>query len=181
MIYTELGQSSECDGEPVTGPHHCSFFEWRMPDTSSTEATLDHFEIYNKDGEDSTLIASVNDTTFIIGEGYANDLYVVAVYSSPEGYSNSSNVVTSEGIPLEIRDIDINLKPLVYYNSLEQSLLINSSEEVASVSIYDIKGRLVIEQIHPSSILSLESFTNGVYIVILRLNNNTEIKEKIIK
>jgi hypothetical protein len=124
LNYIEVDQWGVCDEQSVYGPSYCSYFTWNYPDTASTEAILEHFEIYDILMGDTILVHSLSDTNFTTTTPYEGYLYVVAEYSNPVGESAPSNIVYIPGIPIGIKKTvlipEIDLK----YNTENDILII---------------------------------------------------------
>ncbi|TXE15871.1 T9SS type A sorting domain-containing protein [Psychroserpens burtonensis] len=85
--------------------------------------------------------------------------------------------IDSDTITLTVPDITSNLALSLYPNPCHT--LLNLSESVDEIIIYDVSGRKIIEQ-HFVEELSLESLNKGLYIAHIKVNNSRLVR-KIIK
>ena len=177
--YILLGNSALCNGQMVTGPAYCSTFNWSPPDTSSTPATLDHYNIYHNDFSSTNLVASVTDTFYITVNGYIGYLWVTAVYTNPAGESDSSNVILNEDLP-----IGYNEKPAMadvfQVNVFQDRLSITSEKTILYLNIADLNGKIIITKESGFNETSLRSLNSGVYILNIRTVDNLNFRKKII-
>jgi hypothetical protein len=181
LNYIELDQWGVCDEQTVYGPSYCSYFIWNYPDTFSTEAILEHFEIYNILNCDTILVHSLSDTTFITTTPYEGYLYVIAAYSNPLGKSAPSNIVYIPGIPIGIQQTviipDIDLK----YNSENDILIIESEKKINNIKILNIEGQTVFNNWNTAKHINIRNLKPGIYIVEIIYDINQLYQKKIIK
>jgi hypothetical protein len=180
LDYIELDQWGECLGEIVYGPSYCSHFKWKLPDTTSTEAVLEYFDIYNVIKQDTFLIHSLSDTTYTTSTPYEGDLFVIALYSNPQGKSEPSNIVNNPGIPIRIEETVIIPEIHIGYNSTGEFLSIVSNEDVISIRLLDVKGQIIYNEENASSNVYIGNFAPGIYFVEIMKNNNYIYLKKII-
>ena len=64
--YILLGEWGVCCGQSVNGPGYCSYFNWSVPDTASTEATLEYYKIYFN----NNLYNTVDTEIYEVNEGF---------------------------------------------------------------------------------------------------------------
>jgi hypothetical protein len=87
---------------------------------------------------------------------------------------NNANLATSE---VSVNKNDIN----VYPNPFTDVLNISDIKNVKSVSVMDIAGRLIKNIESPSSTLHLGDLKQGVYLVVLNMNDGSKQTIKAIK
>jgi len=96
--------------------------------------------------------------------------------SLPENWTASNEIIVSD------HNIPAGSRTLLYPNPVDDNLNIQSESEIASVSLFDIYGRLLltVQAGNDNCILSLGSFPKGVYVIRITTLSMT-ITEKIIK
>lgn len=181
MDYIELGEDGWCDGVAVNGPSHCSSFTWNMPDTSNTNATLNNFEIYNITDGVTTLIHSLTDTNYTVGEAYADTLYVIAIYSNPEGQSEPSNFEFSEGIPVGIDNVSLQESSYkLRFNQTSKTLETISDTPLKQIDIYNLDGKLVYSDKGKMRTINLNNLSSGLYIFFAKDEDNRIYNRKLL-
>jgi len=181
LDYIELDQWGVCNGQTVYGPSYCSHFVWRILDTSSTEAFLEYFEIYNIFNGDTTLIHSLSDTTYTTTTPYEGDLYVIAVYSNPSGKSEPSNIINNPGIPIGIKETDYIPEITIKYNLQTEFLEIESNKSLADIKIFNSKGQIIYNEENINTCIFIGNLKPGIYIIEIIDNVNHIYRDKIIK
>lgn len=181
--YIMIGEWGDCDGQAIYGPTYCSHFNWITPDTTITSANLEYYNIYYFEyySNDTSIIASLTDTFYDVELGVVGEVWVTAVYSNPDGESDSSNVVINPDLPISIDEIDLKEEIEIYYNARLKQLVINNRDKIKTITIYNIQGcRLMTKNVIRNS-LNLGNFSAGVYIVEIITKDNVAIRNKIVK
>lgn len=181
--YIMIGEWGDCDGQAIHGPTYCSRFNWITPDTTITSANLEYYNIYYFEyySNDTSIIASLTDTFYDVELGVVGEVWVTAVYSNPDGESDSSNVVINPDLPISIDEIDLKEEIEIYYNARLKQLVINNRDKIKTITIYNIQGcRLMTKNVIRNS-LNLGNFSAGVYIVEIITKDNVAIRNKIVK
>jgi len=129
-----------CNGIAVTGPAYCSIFSWSPPGSLQTDATPGHYEIYNDFNGEIRLIHSLPDTSYVTSTPYEGWLYVVAVYSNPDGVSDTSNSIFVEGIPIGIKENRALTEISITYSSETGLLKVVTDENISSYKIINSSG-----------------------------------------
>jgi hypothetical protein len=181
LNYIELDQWGVCDGQTVYGPSYCSYFTWNYPDTSSTEALLEHFEIYNIFSGDTNLIHSLSDTTYTTTTPYEGDLYVIAAYTNPVGNSAPSNIVNNPGIPIGIEQTVLNPEINIKYNTENELLKIESNNHLNNIKILNSKGQIIYNEENTGNTVFIGNLKSGIYVVEIIYDTDRIYREKIIK
>lgn len=70
---------------------------------------------------------------------------------------------------------------VIFPNPTTNYIQISKNENILNVELYDYNGRQVLNVKNFTEIISLENFSNGVYILKIQLENGSFIQEKIIK
>lgn len=162
--YIMIGDAALCNGQMVSGPAYCSSFTWSPPDTTTTTATLDHYNLYHNDYSTSHLIASVTDTFYIIVEGYIGYLWVTAVYTNPAGESDSSNVVLNEDLPVNIKE-EQTTDDTFSFNIVQDKIIISENHPMASLSLLDLTGKTVLSEHSGLNEIDIKNLSKGIYIL----------------
>lgn len=181
LTYYSFEQWGVCNGRPVVGPCYCSYFYWRMPDTLLTESTLDHFEIFNNFDGKTSMIISLEDTSMTSSDAYEGYLYVVAVYTNPDGRSEPSDSTFIPGIPIGTENLKAQDNFTIRYYSPSGLLHIASAEPVKSVRIINSLGQIVMSDNIVHSQIYIGGFSRGIYFVELTCSNKKTYSTKIFK
>ncbi|MFH1118683.1 MAG: T9SS type A sorting domain-containing protein [Bacteroidota bacterium] len=183
--YIMIDETGYCDGQWISGPAYCSHFNWSPPDTSSTEATLDHYSLYYNQYwyPDTTLIlySTVQDTFFTVEDGFIGEMWVTAVYTNPQGESEPSNVIINPDLPISVERAIVADKRLIRYDSKQQLIKIIHSKEITSINLFDCRGILVHSYQPSVETISLNHLEHGLYIIKLQGVNSILAEQKIIK
>lgn len=184
--YIMIDQGWYCEGNWVTGPAYCSDFSWDTPDTSSTEASLEHYNLYyyqyypNGMSDTTIILTSTSDTFVELQVGILGEIWVTAVYSNPDGESEPSNVVINETLPISVEEHP-KANDQILYESSRHELLFKSKADVSRVNIFDIQGKRIWSEALNKDRISIDHFPGGVYIVEVMLGNQEVIRKKIVK
>jgi hypothetical protein len=180
--YIMIDQSGYCAGQWVYGPTYCSHFNWTVPDTTSTTATLEYYNIYyySYGTQDTTILASLTETFFDIELGIMGEVWVTAMYSNPEGESEPSNIIINEDLPISVPENNQNVKNLIRYDANSDFLLITNESNILKINIYNNQGKLVKSTKPINHKVRVNDLAKGLYIV--EIMDNYELKRhKIIK
>ena len=181
LNYIEMDKWGECDGQFMAGPAFCSRYQWSFPDTALTASVLASFEIYNVFQNDTLFIHALSDTIYENTIPYEGDLFVVAVYSIPEGKSGPSNIVNNPGIPIPVNEpnfkSDIRIRQFSENNWLE----IVSNTKIICLKITDITGHQVCNEKNLTLPIYIGHLKPGIYIIEVSAGLNQSVKKKFIK
>jgi hypothetical protein len=181
LDYIELNQWGVCLGQTVYGPSFCSHFRWKMPDTSLTGATLEYYEIYNVFEQDTNLIHNLSDTTFTTTVPYEGDLFVVAVYSNPQGKSEPSNIINNPGIPINIYEAQLIPEITIKHISETELLQIESIKRIVNIKILSINGQILYNEGNINHFIYIGNLKPGLYIIEFIDDDSHILREKFIK
>ena len=90
-------------------------------------------------------------------------------------FSGTITFVTETSIA-ETQPIIINIYP----NPAQHTLYIQSEEAVEQVSIYDISGRMLLQETGTSQSIDLNNLTNGIYLVKVKIAGGETVKKIVI-
>jgi hypothetical protein len=159
--YFMIDEWGFCRDSTIFGPAYCSHFSWSPPDTTQTSAKLEYYRIYHDDFP----LVSLADTFYHTIGGFIGKLYVTAVYSLPEGESDSSNVVYNYELPISYgNDVTVE-KTRLYYRKTDNRLIPLNGENLLSLGIYDILGREVLFKSPVGGTVDMAGFRPGLYFV----------------
>ncbi len=181
--YIMIEESGYCAGSSILGPTYCSHFSWDTPDTNSTSTNLEYYNLYyhNYDENDTTILASVSETSIYMEIGIIGEVWVTAVYSNPYGESEPSNNLLNEALPDLVNDKIVSKDLKIFYNSEQQDIYLNSSTIISQIKVYNIQGELVKTQRSGCNKINVQHLSKGTYIIEVQLANQKIIQEKIIK
>lgn len=180
--YIMIDDAGYCAGQYVYGPTYCSHFTWNAPDTSSTNAELEYYNLYfyNYYSQDTTILATTTDLYLDMEIGIIGEVWVTAVYSNPDGESDSSNVIINESLPISVQTQE--LKELnILYDSQSQQITILNANDISTINIYNSQGKLIKSQKIVDERISISQFQKGLYIIELVQENQQVKRLKIIK
>ena len=187
LNYISLGDWGVCEGEAVVGPYHCTTFQWNEPDLSETESQLVGYNIYNYETmeelteipfSEGKIIVQTVSTNLTVGSGFVGYTWVTAVYSNPDGESAPSNVDENlDGLPLGIKNNEIKTHSIVY-NSQMKTIEIIGVENIASINVFGIDGRLITAS--ELNNIDVKYLPNGVYIIKVTTKTGKIISDKLI-
>ena len=186
--YILLDESGWCCGNYVVGPTYCTDFQWEAPDLSETEAQLTGYNIYYYEGQyyedmeipfsEAKIIAHTTNTHLQMKLGIIGIVWITAVYSDPEGESESSNIAVNEKLPLAIKKVDKPQFSLIY-NKQRDGIEIKGVENITSFSIFRLDG-IEIPIPTMSDFIDTKSMGKGVYIVKRTMKDAKIIVEKLV-
>ena len=185
LHYISLGDWGVCEGEAVVGPYHCTTFQWNEPDLSETESQLVGYNIYNYETEEELTEIPFSEGNIIVqtveiglemGSGFMGYTWVTAVYSEPDGESAPSNVEFAR-LPLGINKNETKTHSIVY-NSQMKTIEIIGVENIASINVFGIDGRLITAS--ELNNIDVKYLTNGVYIIKVTTKTGKIISDKLI-
>ncbi|HPT01180.1 MAG TPA: T9SS type A sorting domain-containing protein [Bacteroidales bacterium] len=185
--YIMIDQGGYCEGNWVSGPAYCSDFSWTAPDTTSTEAHLEYYNLYYyqyypSGMSDSTIILTSLSSTFVeLQVGILGAIWVTAVYSGPDGESEPSNVIINESLPISVEENPKADDMIVFYDKVNHELIIRGKSDISGISLVDARGRKIMTHALQKDRINLEGIPGGVYIVEMILGNHEVIRKKIVK
>jgi hypothetical protein len=159
--YFMIDEWGFCRDSTIFGPAYCSHFSWSPPDTTQTSAKLEYYRIYHDDFP----LVSLADTFYHTIGGFIGKLYVTAVYSSPEGESDSSNAVWNEALPISYGKTVPPERSRIFYRRADRQLVPLNCESLLSLGIYDILGREVLFKSPVGGTVDMAGFRPGLYFV----------------
>ncbi|MFH2096251.1 MAG: T9SS type A sorting domain-containing protein [Bacteroidota bacterium] len=178
--YISMGDWGICEGTIAYGPDYCSYFSWNTPDTSLTTATLDHYVLYYYDYDisDTTVVTTTSDTSYEITQGFIGEMWVTAVYTGPDGESDSSNVIVNSDLPIGISEASQARQPVVFYQAESGVLMFENSDLISSFSIHDITGKSMKNGENPGGQISTKTLSPGIYIIRIEGTDKQSIKHR---
>lgn len=183
--YIMIDQSGYCAGQWVYGPTYCSHFNWTAPDTTTTQATLDYYNLYyNAYLYNDTILylfASTTDTFYDVEAGFIGEMWVTAVYSNPNGESDSSNMVINYDLPISVEENGLTEEFMILYDRKSQLISIKNGDRISKIRIIDIQGKLLKSLNFSNNKISLENLPTGLYIIEIFTDNSEVIRQKILK
>ena len=186
LNYIKLDGWGVCAGEPVTGPSYCTKFGWEEPNLSETESKLIGYKIYHYLSleelteipfSEGQVVAQTVSLGLEIGGGFMGYTWVTALYSEPDGESAPSNVVFTR-LPLGIDKNEMKTHSIVYNNQMK-TIEISGIENITSIDIFGIDGRLFITASKLNNI-DVKYLTNGIYIIKITTKTGKIISDKLI-
>jgi hypothetical protein len=183
LNYIMIDQEGYCEGNWVAGPTYCSNFSWAAPNTTTTNATLDHYNIYyyNYWTHDTTIIASTSELYYELEFGPIGEMWITAVYTNPEGESGPSNIVINDGLPISISEYKSATKITIQYDQTTQEITITNGEKIGKINLYDSEGKTMTSTTPVNNKICIENLPSGLYIVELITKDSKVIRQKIIK
>lgn len=127
-------QSDWCDAQWVQGPAYCNWLFWKTPDTANFPGTLTGYRIYN----DGQIFLSATSNEVWLVAALMGSFYVTAIYESPAGESDSSNVVEIGDLPQAIVEAQGNNNIEIGFDLSQQVLIIRGAEYARVLRVYDI-------------------------------------------
>jgi len=186
LNYIMLDDWGMCAGESVYGPYHCTNFVWEEPNLSETENQLIGYKIYYYPSEqelveipfsEGQMIAQTVDVGFEVGGGFDGYTWVTAIYSEPDGESTPSNVEYLDGLPVAINKNEIKAHSIVYNNQIK-SIEIIGIEDITSIDVFDICGRLITAS--KSNDVDVKHLKDGIYIIRISTKIKGVISDKLL-
>ncbi|MEA4841325.1 MAG: T9SS type A sorting domain-containing protein [Bacteroidales bacterium] len=169
--YIMLGQQCTCGtlngSQEIPGPTYCSYFEWNMPDTSTTTSHLDGYKVYYSKMHDSSIevLSTLTDTSFYKLVGILGEVWVTAIYSNPAGESSKSNVIVNDNLPISLNEVEQTSSKDVIYDKYTQSITLRNIDNSQSVSIIDANGKF-IRKIINCKVIDVSDLNPGLYFVV---------------
>ena len=138
--------------------------------------------IWFKDGEE---IPNSNQLNFLIENVTIADSgkYTCQVANSqfPDLILFSNNINLTVLIPDGIKDFNIEKDILIYPNPGEQRIFIETGNEVVNIKIYALTGVMLLEKEEfKSDWIDIHSYTRGIYLFKIEIENNGVISRKVI-
>ncbi|MDD3876529.1 MAG: T9SS type A sorting domain-containing protein [Bacteroidales bacterium] len=178
--YYHINEDGPCGGQWIYGPTYCSHFSWSPPDTTSTAASLDHYNIYFNNYTDTSLIASPTDTFYVTEGGFIGVMWITAVYSNPSGESAPSNIQINNDLPISIREMELEEMTEILYNPQDHAFYFKNINHIQSYSIYNLQGISMLFEKASNQLIKTSSLTLGLYIIEIITKDNQIIRRKII-
>lgn len=180
--YIMIDDAGYCAGQYVYGPTYCSHFTWNAPDTLTTNAKLEYYNLYfyNYYSQDTTILATTTDLYLDMEIGIIGEVWVTAVYSNPDGESDSSNVVINESLPISVQTQELKELNMIYDNQSQQITILNA-KDISTLNIYNSQGKLIKSGKPIDERISISQFQKGLYIIELVQENQQVKRLKIIK
>lgn len=174
--YFMIDEWGFCRDSTIFGPAYCSHFNWSPPDTTQTGAKLEYYTIY----QDDFPLVSLADTFYHTIGGFIGKLYVTAVYSDPEGESDSSNAVSNNDLPISYGKNVPGEKTGMFYRKADKRLIPLYGENLLSMGIYDILGREVLFRTPAGGPMDIAGLRPGLYFVRCVSGHNRVSVQKIL-
>ncbi len=181
--YITIDEAGYCAGEWVSGPTYCSHFTWTVPDTNSTNSTLDYFKLYFYSylTEDTTILTTTTNTYFDMEIGIMGEIWVTAVYLNPEGESEPSNIVINNDLPISVEENPSQNGFDIIYDIKNQEIIIINGKDISGVSIFNSQGKLLKSKNTIRDRISINNLQKGLYIIEILSENQVVKRLKIIK
>lgn len=182
--YIPIDDAGYCAGQWVYGPTYCSLFSWSPPDTSSANATFEHYKLYYYSYppvQDTTILTTTTDTYFQMEIGILGEVWVTAVYSNPDGESPPSNIVVNEELPIAVQDNPLRDKLNILYDNLNQQITVTNPGDVSRINIFNMQGGLIISETKVNERIGISHLPEGLYVIELNSKDQTVTRLKIIK
>jgi hypothetical protein len=177
-----INESGECAGQWLYGPTYCSHFSWSAPDTSTSNANLEYYNLYyNPYSQDTLILVSTTESYFDMEIGIMGEIWVTAVYTNPDGESEPSEILINEDLPIGIDENSEVDKALVYYDNKLQVIFVKNTKAISKINVYDIQGQLIQSKISKNNTIGFGQFPNGLYLVEIYLDNQKVLRRKIVK
>lgn len=183
--YFPIDDGGYCNGQVITGPAYCSYFNWNAPDTLPVKANLLNYKLYFQHlaPNDSSVecFATVSDTFFIVPSGFIGKMWVTAVYDNPSGESDSSNIVINNSLPIGIAGPTAKEIPKIWYDYSGAQVKVEEGVSIREINLYNELGQLV-KSASNTNLLSIKEMPSGVYIAEVKNKNpNLVFRKKIVK
>ncbi len=154
-------------------------YQFEAPDVTDIESELVGYNIYYEN--EFLLFTEETDFQTLISGGIG-EYYVTALYSEPDGESDSSNIVVLDDsyFPLEINEykklgVFVSPNPI---NSNEK-IKINSSIPINKILIFEALGQKIIET--KNSTIQLKDQKTGIYFMTIKTSEGSFTEKIIIK
>jgi len=181
--YIMIDQGGYCAGQWVYGPTYCSHFTWITPDTSSTNSTLEYYNLYyySYGTQDTTILTTTTDTYFDMEIGIMGEIWVTAMYSEPDGESEPSNIIINEDLPISIEENHLQNELNIIYDINNQNIIIVNGKNISKVKIFNGQGKLIESEKRIKHRINIDHLQKGLYIIEILLENQEVKRLKIIK
>lgn len=184
--YILLGDDGMCEGRFVSGPYYCTYSVWEEPNLSETESQLIAYKLYYYPSEqeleeipfsEGIMITQTVNLGHEGGGALLGYSWVTALYSNPDGESAPSNTVCYFDLPVGVAKHEIKSHSIIYNNQIK-SIKIIGIEDIASIHVVDIFGRLITSS--KTNNLDIKHLNDGVYIIQITTSTNEMISEKLL-
>ena len=181
--YIMIEEAGFCAGQWVSGPTYCSHFTWTVPDTNSTNSTLDYYKLYyySYGTEDTTILTTTTNTDFDMEIGIMGEIWVTAVYFNPVGESEPSNIIINSDLPISVEENPAQNGLDILYDIKNQEIIIINGNDISGVNIFNGQGKLIKSENTFSDRISISNLQKGLYIVEILSGNQVIKRRKIIK
>jgi len=186
LYYFMIGDGGYCAGNYLIGPAYCSHFSWDAPDTSSISSTLIHYKVHYRSDTSmwnpyfiDTAFITTN-TEFSIELAVIGWVWVTAVYSNPDGESDSSNISYNGDLPINIKVTDPNDDFSITYLQKEKSIIIKDYLRVQEIRIYDLSGKCIKSSNCIENKYSVADIKPNIYLIDVTFNNSKKNSRKIL-
>ena len=89
---------------------------------------------------------------------------------------------TREEIASSVESVEQKVQNItIYPNPASEQFSINTNEEIQSVSVYDLTGRLVLTQNNPNNTINIEDMVQGLYKVVVVTASGSFVSSLIVK
>jgi len=180
--YILINDWGNCNGKSVWGPTYCSYFEWEMPDITSTTSQLTKYKIYYKSTYDDhiSIIDSTSNNSYTGEIGIMGSVWVTAVYTNPNGESLASNVIQNGSLPVKVEEVNDAKKINLQVDRQNKTLIIDTECLIRSIQVINSQGKQVLGYENPARNISLKDITRGVYLLEIKDNEGKIYHDKII-
>ncbi len=162
--YITMDESGWCDAQWVQGPAYCNWFFWKTPDTANFPGSLTGYRIYN----DGQIFLSATSNEVWLVAALMGSFYVTAIYESPAGESDFSNVVEIGDLPMPTGEAQKNNNIEIGFDLSQQVLIIQGAEYARGLRVFDMQGRLVFFTDAVPAVQRLDGLRSGVYWVLVQ-------------
>jgi hypothetical protein len=183
--YIHIDDAGYCNGNYLIGPAYCTSFSWDAPDPASTTSTLSYYKVHYR--YDNSFGGPAFDTIYVttnnyltINIGVIGWVWATAVYTNPDGESDSSNVQYNSTLPIGVPENE-PAQPMIFtVDGSVHTVLIRHPEAVLQIRVLNAYGTCA-EEIKPVTVKNyLENLKNGIYVIEATLRNHTKIYKKVI-
>jgi len=182
--YIMIGDAGYCGSNYLIGPAYCSHFSWNMPDTTLTSSSLLYYKVHYRSG---TLVWNSIDTTYNTTDtaldlelGVIGWVWVSAVYSNPDGESDSSNVAYNNTLPIDINEMSPNNDNSIVYLQNKKSLIVEDYLRVREIKIFDLTGKCVKSLGCIQREFSVADLKANIYLIEVYEENSKKNSRKIL-
>jgi hypothetical protein len=181
--YIMIDQSGYCAGQWLYGPTYCSHFTWTVPDTISTNSSLDYYKLYYYSyyTQDTSILKTTTNTYFDMQIGIMGEIWVTAVYLNPDGESELSNIILNEDLPISVKENPLQNELNILFDAKNQEIVIINGKDIFEINIFNVQGELLESEKKIKERISINKFQKGLYIIEILLENQEIKRQKIIK